>query len=166
MVLLSGIGAYYAGVLIRNSFFKRKKLIAFVVLAVLFILLIFYIFQDHNEIPYGVTFIQPLDMADIEALVVLKDVDFSIVMAPLVKSTAIYPLVGHMPVATRYFHGRQQDKDAVRRFYNSSCDEKQGIVEFYNVSYVFSDRGLRCNWTLLYSNNRFIYNTNFINSRS
>jgi len=157
--MLAAIGFCYTWIILRNSmpYLKSHSIISGVIFALLLLFLVLYIFKGYNVMPEDVMLYAPLELDDLRAVVSLKGLPSSVVLARAYLSTAIYPLTGHSPVATPYFYGNSEARDDLNSFFSSNCTVQEEIIEKYNASYVISPDEIECSWQVFYKGNRFIY---------
>ncbi len=77
-------------------------------------------------------------------------------MAPVIISTALFPISKHNPVGTIVFYGNRLDVEMF--FQIPNCNIKNQLIQKHNVKYIYSKQPINCNWEQIYNqNNIFIY---------
>ena len=148
---LSALGLNYVMEKIKNPNKLFEKTIGIILLIIIF----FLVFRSYSVIPGNIALYRAINENDYNALLFLKDLPKSTVMAKPLISEAIYPVSGHNPVATTFFYGNKTDSN---RFFNErDCGKKMEILEKYDVKYVLSAGKIECGWQVLYSENDYIY---------
>jgi len=158
---LSSIGLYHVLRILKSklknfNFDEKLKsvLIKILSLIVIFIVL-FFTFNSYYKIPSSLGLYYLVDEQDYNSFLFLSKQEKGIVLGLPGVSTGIYPISGHEPVATLFFYGNRKDSEL---FFNTQdCNEKQEIIDKYDVSYVLSPQEIDCDWNLIYGDEGYIY---------
>ncbi|MFA5856469.1 MAG: hypothetical protein WC867_03860 [Candidatus Pacearchaeota archaeon] len=149
--ILSAIGVYSFLIKI-NSKIKLKPHYKKIILILIIFLIFFLSFIYYFKIPENSRLYQILDKEDYNSLMILPNNPSYVIMAPLLISTAIYPVTANEPVGTLFFYGNRSEVDY---FFNDTtdCNKKQEIIKRNNVDYIISNVELNCNWEKISSKN-------------
>ena len=139
----------------KTNLIKKEK-IFFIIKVLAIILVLILTFKSYYTIPKEIKLYKIIDKENYNALIFLsaqQNSEESKVMAPLFISTAMYPVSYHEPVATIYFYGNSEDVD---KFFepnpeDNNCKTKNNLLEKYGVSYIFSDKPIKCGWEIIYN---------------
>jgi hypothetical protein len=151
--ILSAFGLYLLLELLKKHQLKLsyKKIISVSLIIVVLILA----FKSYYSIPENLLLYKVIEDKDYDALLFLSKFESSRVIAKSYISTAMYPVSGHKPVATFYFHGNREDTE---KFFDSDdCETKQELLDKHDVKYVLSGEEIDCGWSLIYDKDNFIY---------
>jgi len=134
---------------------RPKKLLRHGLITWLLIIVTFFTFKSYWYIRKQIDLYQVVKASEYEALLFLKDLPPSTVLAPPRISTGLYSISGHSPVATYFFYGNRPD--AERFFRVKECGKKMEIIDKYDIDYVLSTRRINCGWKLIYDRRPYIY---------
>ncbi len=151
--ILSAFGLYLLLELLKKRQLKLsyKKIISVSLIIVVLILT----FKSYYHLPENLLLYRVIEDEDYDALLFLSKFESSRVMAKSYISTAMYPISGHKPVATFYFHGNIEDTG---KFFDSDdCEVKQELLDEHNVKYVLSEEEIDSGWELIYDEKDFVY---------
>jgi len=161
---LSAIGLYYsikffkARIDLHVDPEKAKKsirvCIAMAIALIIIISIVSYYRAPSGPIPIKEMVITSNDYYDLSYISNLSGLT---ILAPFPVNVGANVLTGKN-VLTDYY-----DNNSVSRFYHSqSCNVKDSIISDYNVSYVLSNKSIKCNYSLIRDKYSFIYNVSSI----
>ncbi|MBL7072011.1 MAG: hypothetical protein ISS26_07590 [Candidatus Omnitrophica bacterium] len=135
---------------------RQKAITKGIATCLILITAAFFTFKSYWDIPRQIDLYEVVKQDEYEALLFLKGLPKTTVLASPRISTGLYPISGHQPVATYFFYGNRPD--AERFFRTKECDVKNEILAKYeDIKYVLSRRRIDCGWKCIYDDRVYIY---------
>jgi O-antigen ligase len=163
VVPLSSAGLYYIFKLLHVFLkkllyaFRIKKIVISIIFIIAFFLLFYFLLQNQFVLDSSVQLYGVIDDFDYEALVFLDSLPKQRIITLPQIGVALYPISGHKPVATLYFENKEK-RELLEKFFQSSCEEMENVLEQESVSLVLSDKVINCGFKELYHNNKnYVY---------
>ncbi len=158
---LSAVGLYSSIVFIQRrinqSRFKQKELLKNILIIGIMILALVMASRSYFTIPQDIDLYRSIGDEDYLAMTYLKDFPKGKVMSLPDRGNAIYPISRKDAMASGYFNSNYI-RDVVDFYSSKTCEEKNKILKENEISYVYSDFIIDCNWEVIYSQNqRIIY---------
>lgn len=136
-----------------------QSLITTLIVSLMALAVLLLAFTNYYNPPAQVALYHVIEERHYKALEFIAKFPPTTVMATPFVSTALYPITGHTPVGTVFFYG---DKKAVENFFLSpGCEEKNQIIQSFQVRYIISPVAFDCGWELLYNQqSNYVYKVN------
>ncbi|MCB9358777.1 hypothetical protein H6503_02505 [Candidatus Woesearchaeota archaeon] len=96
--------------------------------------------------------------SDYDAMTELHDYPDGLVLLEPRMAMALYPIARKDPAAALHFYG---DPFAWLNYTSDSfnCSDKEGLIIERNISYVIDSFGNSCNWSILFEDSLYVYDT-------
>ena len=157
LVPLSAVGFYNLMIYIKCKLENKSLRLSKIILAALVLGIFILTFYNYGEQRKGTELYYLIDNEDYEAMIFLRTLEKGYTIAPLNKATAIYPITGNK-VFSDLLSSYKNDQEKVKKFFSEGCNYKEGIIEDYNLKYVYSESVINCTFLReIYSNKRDIY---------
>lgn len=160
IIVLAAFGLYYLLALAKIKIKKiikdenKRRRIMTIITILAIILIIFLMNKNYTILPNQFELYNVINQSDYNAMLFLKNQEQGMVLAPLMQSSAIYPVSRQEPLATLFFYGTQ---DTVNQFFYSNCSGGENITKENNISYILSDYKIQCGWNEIYNKGTYIY---------
>ena len=157
---LTAFGLYK--LLEKGFFYFKNKKIAFIVIAIVLILVFSIHINKYTKLASDANFYYDIDDDDFyKTLLFLEKFDKTTVMCHIKNSLSIQPVSGHIPVSCMYGLCLKTDENAIDnlKFFNknTSCSAKEELLKKYSVGFVLSDDEIDCSWKKIFENTKYVY---------